>query len=196
MALSADRLYTLERQGLAEIDVEEGRIVRRHSIPEPGFPNDVAVDAEGNLYISDTGAGPLRPSRILRLRDGSVEPWLVSDEISRANALWVHGERLLVGNSGDGILKAWDLHTRRVEDIASLGWGFIDGIRVDENGDYLVSLWEGQIYRITPSGEVTETLDLSPSRLNTADFEYLPATRTFYFPIFLANKVVAVREGG
>lgn len=193
MAISGDRLYTLERQSLTEIDIEAGEIVRRHAIPEPGFPNDVAVDAAGDLYLTDTGSGTDRPSRILKFRDGRIEPWLESDEISRANAIWVHGDRLLVGNSGDGVLKAVDLRSRRVESIASLGWGVIDGIRVDANGDCLVSLWEGQVYRITPAGEVTEILDLYPSRLNTADFEYVAETRTFYFPTFLADRVVAFR---
>jgi sugar lactone lactonase YvrE len=196
MVISGNRLYTLERQSLAEIDIESGRILRRYPIPEPGFPNDVAVDGEGNLYISDTGSGPSRPSRILRLKDGRIEPWLDSNEISRANAIWVHGDRLLVGNSGDGLFKAVDLHTRKIETITSLGWGVIDGIRVDRDGSYLVSLWEGQVYRITPDGEVTEILDLYPQRLNTADFEYLPDTRTFYFPTFLANKVAAYRMVG
>lgn len=196
MIISGDRLYTLERQSLAEIDIEAGKIVRRHAIPEPGFPNDVAVDADGDLYISDTGSGANRPSRILKFQGGRIEPWLTSDEISRANAIWVHGNRLLVGNSGDGVLKAVDLQTRRVESIASLGWGVIDGIRVDAGGDYLVSLWEGQVYRITPAGEVTELLDLYPDLLNTADFEYLQDTRTFYFPTFLADRLVAYRMGG
>ena len=196
MIISGDRLYTLERQSLAEIDIEAGKIVRRHAIPEPGFPNDVAVDADGDLYISDTGSGANRPSRILKFQGGRIEPWLTSDEISRANAIWVHGNRLLVGNSGDGVLKAVDLQTRKVESIASLGWGVIDGIRVDAGGDYLVSLWEGQVYRITPASEVTELLDLYPDRWNTADFEYLQDTRTFYFPTFLADRLVAYRMGG
>lgn len=196
MAVSGNRLYTLERRSLAEIDIDKGEIVRRYPIPEPGFPNDVAVDAKGDVYISDTGSGASHPSKILKLENGHVQPWLVSPKVSGANAIWIDGNHLLVGNSGDGVFRAVDLATRQVEDVASLGWGVIDGIRVDESGNYLVSLWEGQVYRITAEGDVTQILDLYPDRLNTADFEYLPATGTFYFPTFLADKVVAYRKGG
>ena len=80
-----------------------------------------------------------------------------------------------------------------METVLSLGAGIIDGIRVDGEGNLLVSHWEGQLYRISPEGEVTELLDALPQRWNTADFEYLPDRGVLLFPTFLDNRVRAVR---
>jgi hypothetical protein len=69
----------------------------------------------------------------------------------------------------------------------------LDGIAVDREGNYLVSHWEGQLYRVTPSGEVVEILDLMPLGLNTAAFEYLPEQNLLVLPTFGGNQVVAYR---
>ena len=94
---------------------------------------------------------------------------------------------------GDGLLKRVELATGSVEPIISLGAGIIDGIRTDESGDFLVSHWEGQLYRITPDGRIERLLNGQPDRWNTADFEYLPNDSVLLIPTFLDNRVRAVR---
>ena len=143
------------------------------------------------MYISDTSPADHRQSRIYRFRDGHFEVWLDGDEVVRANGLYVHGGELLVGNSGDGTLKAVDLEHKTVRDVVTLGAGIIDGIRVDRDGSYLVSLWEGGVYRIRPDGEVTEVLDTRLRGFNAADFEYLADRRLLVIPTFLGNRVGA-----
>ena len=98
-----------------------------------------------------------------------------------------------MGSSGDGILKRVDLETGRLERVLSLGAGIIDGMRVDQEGNLLISHWEGQLYRISPDGHLVEILDAQPEGWNTADFEYLPEERLLLFPTFLENRVRAVR---
>jgi len=56
-----------------------------------------------------------------------------------------------------------------------------------------VSLWEGELYRVTPEGVATEILNGRPAGLNTADFEYLIDRRLIVIPTFLGNRVVAHR---
>lgn len=190
MAIWHDTLYVAERQHMAAVDLESGRIVARWEIPDADFPNDLAIGEDGTIYISDTRPSNWAESRIYRFRDGVFDVF-ANEGISRANGLWVHDGALLVGNSGDGFLKRVGLSDGRVEKIVSLGAGIIDGIRVDENGDYLVSHWEGQVYRISPDGSVVEILDTLPLGRNTADFEYLPDRRMLIFPTFLGNSVAA-----
>jgi len=67
---------------------------------------------------------------------------------------------------------------------------------VDRQGNYLVSHWEGQVYRISPDGEVVELLDALPLGWNTADFEYLPEENLLLIPTFMDNRVRAVRLEG
>ncbi|UCC73428.1 MAG: SMP-30/gluconolactonase/LRE family protein [Gemmatimonadota bacterium] len=188
-----DKLWVTERRHLTEIDVETGAIVGRYPIPDVDFPNDLAIDSGGNIYISDTRPTSHIDSRIYRFKDGEFEVWMDGDEIVRANGLYVHGERLLVGNTGDGMLKAVSLKDKTVSDIICLGAGVVDGIRVDNSGNYLVSHWEGQTYVITPEGEVVEILNTLYDGVNSADFEYIRERNLLIIPTFMDNRVMAYR---
>ncbi len=188
-----DKLFVLERGVLTEIDAGTGTIAARYPIPDSEFANDLAIDEEGNIYISDTRPSARPDSRIYRFKDGEFEVWMSGGAINWANGLFVHGNELLVGNSGDGKLKAVNLATKHVRDIICLGARVLDGIAVDRAGNYLVSHWEGQLYRVTPAGEVVEILDLQPDGLNTAAFEYVPEHNLLVMPTFGGNQVVAYR---
>ncbi|NJD18863.1 MAG: SMP-30/gluconolactonase/LRE family protein [Gemmatimonadetes bacterium] len=192
MDIRRDTLWICERKDLLAIEIASRRIVGRWPIPDVVFPNDLVVDDDGAVYVSDTRTGNWPASRIYRFKDGSFE--IFADEgIDGANGLWIRDGALLVGNSGDGMLKRVDLKTRRVEDVVSLGSGIVDGIRVDEDGNLLVSFWEGQLFRIGPQGDVVELLDALPAHWNTADFEYLPEQRLLVIPTFTENRVRALR---
>jgi sugar lactone lactonase YvrE len=193
LGIHNDRIYTVERRSLTEIDIDSGKIVKRYPIPGADFMNDLVIDSAGHIYISDTSPSAPAGSRIYRFKDGEVEVWTDSDEINRANGLYIHEDKLLVGNTGDGCLKSIDLAGKNIATIASLGAGVVDGIRVDGDGNYLVSHWEGQTYIVTPQGEVTEILDTLPDGLNTADFEFIREKNLLIIPAFVGNKVVAYR---
>jgi len=195
MDMWRDTLFVAEREQLLAIDAATGEIAGRWAIPDAVFPNDLVIDENGTVYISDTRTGDWAESRIYRFRDGRFDIF-ANEGISRANGLWIHDGWLIVGSSGDGLLKRVELATGRIETIISLGSGIIDGIRVDPDGNYLVSHWEGQLYRISPGGEVLELLDALPEGWNTADFEYLPEENLVIIPTFLGNRVRAIRIGG
>jgi len=195
MDIWQDTLYVAEREHMLAIDLVSGAVAGRWAIPDPDFPNDLVIDDEGVVYISDTRSGDWEDSRVYRFRDGQFDVF-ANEGISRANGLWIHDGWLIVGSSGDGILKRVELSTGRLENIISLGAGIIDGIRVDREGNYLVSHWEGRLYRISPAGEILELLDARPEGWNTADFEFLPDSNLILFPTFLDNRVRAVRIGG
>lgn len=193
LGIYRDKLYTTERGVLTEIDIESGTILNRYPIPDSDFLNDLAIDDDGNIYMSDTRPSSHLDSRIYRFKDGEASVWLDGAEIVRANGLFIDGDELLVGNSGDGMLKAVNLKDKRVRTIACLGAGIVDGIRVDNAGNYLVSHWEGQTYVVTPAGEVVEVLDTMGSGINLADFEYIRAENLLVIPTFLDNRVIAYR---
>ena len=96
-------------------------------------------DADG---IRDAGEEALDgvSMRIYRFEDGHVEVWLDDAEINRANGLLALGDELLIGNTGDGSLKAVNLDTKHVRKVATLGAGVVDGIRTDAQGNYPVAM--------------------------------------------------------
>jgi len=193
LGLYEDKLYTTERGVLTEIDVEAGTILNRYPIPDSDFLNDLAIDSEGAIYMTDTRPSSHVDSRIYRFKDGEASVWLDGDEIVQANGLFIHGDELLVGNSGDGMLKAVNLKDKSVRDIVCLGAGIVDGIRVDDAGNYIVSHWEGQTYVVSPQGEVVEVIDTMGAGVNQADFEYIRAANLLVVPTFLGNRVIAYR---
>jgi sugar lactone lactonase YvrE len=193
MCIVKDRLFTVERKNLTEIDIKSGKVVKRYPIPGADFPNDIAADSKGNIYISDTSPKSHIASRIYKYAKGKVEVWLDTLDIWRANGLFVHRDKLLVGNSGDARLKAVNLADKHVSVITCLGAGIIDGIRVDNNGNYLVSHWEGWTYSISPTGQVKEILDTQPIKVNSADFEFVKEQNLLIIPTFLDNRVMAYR---
>jgi sugar lactone lactonase YvrE len=186
MAVFRDRLYVVERTAVVEIDATTGDIVESHRIPEPGFPNDIAVDASGNMYVSDS-----RKSVIYRKAGEDFEVWQAGGGLGNPNGLCIAGNHLLVGNNADRCLKSVDLSSGEITTVMRLAPGIIDGVAVDKAGRYLVSHWKGKMFRIDPSGEITRLLDTTAPEIQCADFGYAPQRGLIVVPTFLGNKLIA-----
>jgi len=180
-----DRLFTAERNAIAEIDLDKGKVIKRYPIPGSLFLNDIAIDNSGNIYVTDS-----RKNVIWRYSDGSAEEWLIGDEVLDPNVLYIQGTTLFFGNSGDQSLKSVNLLDKSIKTIAKFETGFIDGFRIDENGNYLVSLWKGKLYRVTPEGDKTKILDTTTPGFFSADFEYIKEKNLLIIPTFFGNAVV------
>ncbi len=194
MGIHGDRLYVVEgvRCSLMEIDIESGTILNRYPMPNCSFLNDLAIDKTGAIYLSNTSRVP-KASDIFKCVEGECEVWMKGDQLHRSNGLFIHGDELIVGNTGDGSLKAVSLNDKRVRSIICLGAGVIDGIRVANDGSFLVSHWEGETYLISPDGDVVEVGDTGSAGLNAADFEFIKEKNLLIVPTFLGNRVTAYR---
>jgi hypothetical protein len=95
--------------------------------------------------------------------------------------------------TSDHSIKSIDLNTGEISNVVRFGEGNMDGIRVGEDGNLLISHYEGRLYRVSPSGEATTLLYVQDSRC--ADFEYVPEKNLVIVPGLEANKVVAYEFG-
>ena len=186
MTIYDDKLFVVERNQIAEIDLDKGDIINRIDVPGSVFLNDIAIDKNGNIYISDS-----RKNVIWRLFDGLAEEWLTGEDVLDPNALFILNGELLFGNSGDSWLKEVDLTNKNILKIAKFPEGFIDGIRVDKDGNFLVSLWKGKIYKVSKDGSITLILHTENRGLYSADFEYIPEKRLLIVPTFYNNTIRA-----
>ncbi len=184
MELYGDRLYVVDRRGVAVVDPDKKEIVERYGIPNTGFLNDIAIDAKGNIYVTDSNR-----SIIYKIMEGKTSQWLKDERLINTNGLCIDGNRMLLGNSGDNCLKYVDLDTKEIGILFEFEPGIIDGIKVDDSGNYLVSVFDGKIYRITPGGKETKLIDTSAENFNCADFEYIPSMKLFIIPT-MGNCVV------
>ncbi len=188
LAVWKDTLFAVEASGIVEIDIPSARIVGRHPAPGAVFLNDIAVGDNGDAYVTDARKGSL-----FKFSGGAFDEWLTGPEIEQPNGILVRGDRVVWGNNGDGCLKAADLKTKRVEVIARLSPGVIDGIQAVPGGEFLVSHNEGRLFLISPDGKIAKILDTSAVGLDLADFGFDAKSGLLVFPTFRAHRVVAFR---
>jgi sugar lactone lactonase YvrE len=185
MALHEDRLFVVERAGVAEIDPSKGVIVKRVPVPGARLLNDIAVDGSGRLYISDSRGGV-----IFRIDGDRVEQWLAGSGVGQPNGLHVRGGKLIVADNSDGTLKEYDLETREMRLLAVMPEGGLDGIEEDGKGNLLVSHFEGRLFRISSDGTVEKLLDTSGPGMRCANFAYVPESGLLAVPTFEDDRIV------
>lgn len=186
MAQFKDKIYVADIDEVVVIDLNSAKVIEKILLPGAILLNDVAADARGTIYISDTFAG-----RVYRLKDRQAEVYL--EGIANANGLWAEHDRLLVG-AGKDIL-AFD--TQKQSTVFSGNFALeIDGITPWKCGSYLVSSWEGLISAVSKKGEQTLLLDSMAAGINTADIMYSDKAKLLFVPNFFHNTVSAYRVKG
>jgi sugar lactone lactonase YvrE len=195
LAVYDRKLYVADIDQLVEINIASGEIANRHEAKGATFLNDVATDAEGIVYASDTPT-----NTIWRLKDGSFEPWLTNDALNGPNGLLVQGDKLIVASFGKmpsegqkqelaGLLSV-NLEDQAVSKLGSgEPVGNLDGLEPLKPGVYLVTDWAaGALYRIDAKGKAERLIDLNQG---SADLSYFPDKKTVLIPMMLDNSLAA-----
>jgi sugar lactone lactonase YvrE len=148
MILRGDTLWVADVDGVHGFDRRTGAHVGfvDFTMHSPGFLNDLALDAEGTLYVTDTGG-----SRVYRVREGRAEIAVDDTLTGQPNGITWDGaqRRFVLATWGDRrTLRAWDPVAGTVVETDSLPGGRYDGIEV-VNGEILVaSQRDSTIYAI------------------------------------------------
>lgn len=197
LALYDRTLYVADIDQLVVINAASGEIIKRYHAKGATFLNDVAVDAEGTVYVSDTPT-----NTIWRLKDGSFEPWLANDKLNGPNGLLVLGDTLIVASLGKipGVGQKQELAGLSVvslkdQSVSPLGngkpIGNLDGLALFQPGVFLVTDWAaGALYRVDAKGNAELLIDLNQG---SADLAYLPDKKVVLIPMMLDNSLVAYR---
>lgn len=185
LTLFHDRLYIVERSGVAVADPESGHILRRTRINHKGALNDIAAGPDGTLYISESDT-----DTIYAIRDDSVFTWFSGSQISHPNGLLAREDRLLIAANRDSSLVAVYFDSMTTSVVAQLKSGIIDGIQSYDR-DYLLSYFGGSLYRVTEQGLVTEVL--TSNDMNIADFAYIEQQKLLIIPALWQHRLVAYR---
>jgi sugar lactone lactonase YvrE len=181
MAMRGSRLYVGDLTQVAVIDIDKGEIVERIAVPGSERLNDVTIDPQGTVYVSDTKMG-----KVFAIKDG--KPAVYLENLKSPNGLLFHDGTLYV-LADQGLYRVDK--DRKPQLIGDGMPGGVDGVENVSAGDFLVSSWEGTVYYVKKDGSHDVLLDTRAEKSNTADIGYDAKRRIVYVPTFFKNKVVA-----
>ncbi len=181
MGIYKNKLYVADLTEVVVIDIDKAAIMERIPVPGAIFLNDITIDKNGAVYVSDS-----RTFKVHRIFKSFVTT--LFEKMQGPNGLLSVGDELLILDKGS-LLKM--VATGNLGVIAEGMDPSTDGIEMVKPNEYLVSSWAGVIYYIYANGNKQTLLDTREKKSNTADIGYDAKNRIVYVPTFYGNKVVA-----
>lgn len=181
MALVKNMLWVADVDEVVAIDIKSGKITNRIKIEGAKFLNDVAADAKGGIYVSDS-----ETKKVHKIDNG--KPSVFLQDLQGPNGLLVYKDEVYVLDSGtmNKVGKG-----KSLEKLAEGLDASTDGIEHVVENDFLVSAWSGVIYYVKGDGTSEKLLDTRDQQINSADIGYDAKNRIVYVPTFFKNSVVA-----
>ena len=182
-ALFNGLLYTAETSAIAVIDVDKASVVKRIPIDGAVMLNDVAVDAKGVVYVSDTRTG-----KVHRIEGDKSTLYL--ENIPGANGLLTVNNDLYVAGS----TTFQKVNTRK--EITKIADGFesgLDGIVMVAENEFILSNYKGILHYVKADGTNQLLLDSRANKIMANDISYDSKTKMLYVPSFGTNRVIAYK---
>ncbi|HEX4935162.1 MAG TPA: SMP-30/gluconolactonase/LRE family protein, partial [Gemmatimonadaceae bacterium] len=168
MAIAGDTLWVADIDVVRAFDKNTGEAITAIDLAPMGatFLNDVAIAADGTIYVTDTGIrfsekGELShpgKDRIFAIAGGKATVALESDSLlTRPNGIAWDGanSRFILAGFGGPDVTAWKPGEKTVAKLAS-GPGSYDGLEVLADGRILVTSWADSSLSLVANGAVTK----------------------------------------
>jgi len=170
-AVHGDRFYVADIDVVRWFDRASGAPLGEWAVPNAGFLNDVAVGADGTVYVTDTGIAitaqgfaPTGTAAIYRFdADGQAQAMARGDALALPNGIVETPQGLVMVPIGANtvVRVATD---GELTVVAELPQGQLDGVVALEDGSLVVSSFGANaVYRVAPSGAVTEIVSDTPA---------------------------------
>ena len=176
-----NELYAADFDAVAVIDIKKAAVVKRVTTDGIGGLNDITVDKNGKVYVTDSKNGKIY------FVDGDKLTLFASD-FKGLNGVLAVGTEVYAVSAGALYKVGADGKADKLADGMEPA---VDGLVEAAPNEFVVSVWNGVIYYVKPGSQVQQMLDTRPQQSNTADIGYNPATRTVYVPTFFKNSIVA-----
>ena len=181
MAMRGSRLYVGDLTNVVVIDIDKGAIAERIAVPGSEGLNDVAIDSDGVVYVSDT-----KTKKVFAIKDGKSAPYL--ENLKGPNGLLFHAGALYLLD-GEGLYRVGK--DRSLALLSDGMKGGVDGVENVTGNDFIVSCWQGTVHYVKGDGTREVLLDTHEQKINSADIGYDSKHRIVYVPTFFKNTVVA-----
>jgi sugar lactone lactonase YvrE len=193
MAISNGILFVSDINTVRKFDAKTGEPKGDIKIDGATFLNDMAVAADGGVYVTDSGLdekfGPTKTDAIYHIgKDDKVKPLIKDPSLANPNGI-IEGEKGSVWavTFGSGEIYQVDAKGKKAAG-QKLPKGQLDGIVALDGGEYLVSSWEcSAVYRGKPGGEWKPAVENVKS---PADIGWDSKRKRVLIPIFQGNSVI------
>jgi hypothetical protein len=201
MALLGDTLYVADIDCVRMFVRTTGAPAGSVCIPGATFLNDVAVDANNVLHVTDTGfragAEGFEPSGSAAIHrfapDGGHAALATGDELGGPNGIAFGPRGGFVVTFGSGEIYLLEADGSRTPVLPGAEGRQLDGIVFTEDGGFLFSSWGDQaVHRVGPDGAVTRVMEGVEA---PADIGYDAGRNRVLVPLFMANTVIIQELG-
>lgn len=198
MAIYKDFLYVADLKNLHIINHKTGQLLNSIKVHESTMLNDIAVDKQGVVYVSDLIGGG-----IYRLKNNQLSQWVNSKEFEHTNGLYFDDNQLIVATWGKGMNKDFstnvlgglyrvDIKTGKVSSIKSAhSIGNLDGI-VQIDGRIIVNDWvSGTVFaydKKKPNSTVKKLFNAGYSAADIGSYKNI-----LYVPVMFSNRIDAYK---
>ncbi len=181
MAKYKNRLWVADLDHMVVIDIDAAKILRRIKIDGAVFLNDVTVDNQGTVYVSDS-----RTKKVHKIEED--QPSVHLEDLQGPNGLLFHNGSLYVLDNGNLYRVEKD---KKLHKLAGGMESSTDGIEHVKGNEFIVSCWSGVVYYVHGDGTTTILLDTRATKTNSADIGYDAVRKIVYVPTFFGNTVAA-----
>lgn len=185
MGMHKNHLYVADLNEVVVIDITKGTIVDRIVIDGAITLNDISVEENGTVYVSDS-----RGRKVYSIENKKATVLLDTTQLKGPNGVLKHKGSLYVLDAGSMYRMEKNGSLTKLADGME---GGTDGIENITGSDFLVSTWGGVVYYVSENGAKEVLLDGRQQKINSADIGYDRAKRIVYVPTFWRNTVVAYK---
>ncbi len=199
LAIIGKDLYVADKQRVIKINPagQSKVFADATAFPKtPQFLNDLEADAQGNLYVSDSGdlkgAGGAvykidRTGKVSTLIDGTQDP-----RIAAPNGLLMGrtANCIMIVDFASGVLYRYDSKKAQLTEEAQ-GFGGGDGIVQTKQGVYYISDWKGgKVFKVDLKNRPAKTELYHDGFTAAADIALSADGKTLYVPDMKAGELV------
>lgn len=180
-------LYVADVTNLHAIDLMNQRLVASYPIDGAIALNDIAVDANGDFYITDTAANALF---IFNLETKNLQK-ISSPLLNAPNGIVYDRPRnqmLIVGYGNHASILNYDIGSRTISVLMETVYSQLDGIAIDELGRIYFSSWKEKVLIMIPQ-EQNRFIPIVKGIKSPADFTYNPQTKELRIPLLNRNRI-------
>ena len=181
MAKYKQELYVADLTELVVIDIKKGVIKNKIKVEGSVFLNDVTVNKNGAVFVSDSRTG-----KVHRIENGIVS--IEVENLQGPNGLLSIEDQLLILDRGSLLSVTPGGAISKIMDGMDPS---TDGIERVAPNQYIISCWNGIVYFVAAGAQKITLFDTRSEKINSADIGYDAKNKIIYVPTFMKNSVAA-----